>query len=183
MTLKRLIPLALAGPLIAVTMGCTPSQIRAWQDWHAEDEASAEAFIRNGCGGQCERAESRQDDGGEEESTRSEDDDSDSSGSSSESSGDDSESSGSSGGSSSGYGKWAPIVECESGGDWDYNGGSGYDGGLQFAPSTWDAFGGDQYADFAYQASPAEQIAIAERVLDSQGWGAWPTCSRLAGYR
>ncbi|HET8614832.1 MAG TPA: transglycosylase family protein, partial [Actinomycetales bacterium] len=31
------------------------------------------------------------------------------------------------------------------------------------------------------RASRAEQIAIAEKVLDRQGWGAWPACSRKLG--
>ena len=31
---------------------------------------------------------------------------------------------------------WDRIAECESGRTWSYNGGSGYDGGLQFLPAT-----------------------------------------------
>ena len=81
------------------------------------------------------------------------------------------------------YGKWAPILRCESNGNWHIETGNGYSGGLQFAHSTWRAFGGGQYAPRASQASPEQQIAIAEKVLDSQGWRAWPTCSRKAGYR
>ncbi|HEX4359947.1 MAG TPA: transglycosylase family protein, partial [Pseudonocardia sp.] len=30
-------------------------------------------------------------------------------------------------------------------------------------------------------ASRAQQIAVAERVLAAQGWGAWPSCSRKVG--
>ena len=86
-------------------------------------------------------------------------------------------------GGSADYGKWAPILQCESGGNWHIETGNGYSGGLQFAHSTWRAFGGGQYASRASQATPEQQIAIAEKVLDSQGWGAWPTCSRKAGYR
>ena len=80
-------------------------------------------------------------------------------------------------------GVWDRLAECESGQRWDYNGGSGYDGGLQFLPSTWRAYGGTQYAQYAYQASREQQIDIAERVLDDVGWSAWPTCSRKLGLR
>lgn len=78
---------------------------------------------------------------------------------------------------------WDRLAECESGGNWSYNGGSGYDGGLQFAPSTWRAMGGTEYADYAWQATRAQQIVIAERTLEAAGWGAWPGCSRQLGLR
>jgi LysM repeat protein len=76
---------------------------------------------------------------------------------------------------------WDRLANCESGGNWAINTGNGYYGGLQFSPSTWRAFGGGQYASSAHRASRAEQIAIAERVLARQGWGAWPACSRKLG--
>jgi len=81
------------------------------------------------------------------------------------------------------YAQWVRLAECESGSRWSYNGGSGYDGGLQFSPSTWTANGGGEFAQFAWQASAFEQMVIAERVLDQQGWRAWPTCSRKLGLR
>jgi hypothetical protein len=80
-------------------------------------------------------------------------------------------------------GVWATIAACESGGNWAINTGNGYYGGLQFAQSTWEAYGGLTYAPRADLASPAEQIAVAERTLASQGWGAWPACSSRAGLR
>jgi LysM repeat protein len=73
---------------------------------------------------------------------------------------------------------WSGVAECESGGNWSINTGNGYHGGLQFSPSTWSAYGGNAYAPRADLASPAEQIAVAERVLVGQGIGAWPTCGR-----
>lgn len=76
---------------------------------------------------------------------------------------------------------WDAIAECESGGDWSINTGNGYYGGLQFAPSTWREFGGTKYAPRADLATKEQQIAIAEKVLDVQGWGAWPACSRKLG--
>ncbi|MCF6526653.1 transglycosylase family protein, partial [Streptomyces sp. JJ36] len=76
---------------------------------------------------------------------------------------------------------WDRVAACESGGDWDINTGNGYYGGLQFAQSTWEAYGGTAYAPRADLASRAEQVAVAERVLGGQGPGAWPVCSRQAG--
>ena len=75
---------------------------------------------------------------------------------------------------------WDALAECESSGNWSANTGNGYSGGLQFSPSTWRAFGGE---GSAHNASRSEQIAVAERVLDGQGWGAWPACSRELGLR
>ncbi|MFJ3702710.1 MULTISPECIES: transglycosylase family protein [unclassified Streptomyces] len=74
---------------------------------------------------------------------------------------------------------WDRIAECESSGRWNINTGNGYHGGLQFAPSTWRAYGGGQYAPRADLATRSEQIAVGERVARSQGMGAWPTCGRL----
>jgi LysM repeat protein len=75
-------------------------------------------------------------------------------------------------------GPWDDIAQCESGGNWSANTGNGYSGGLQFAPSTWRAHGGSGSPS---SASREEQIAVAERVQASQGWGAWPNCSKKAG--
>ncbi|GAB17702.1 resuscitation-promoting factor [Gordonia effusa NBRC 100432] len=72
--------------------------------------------------------------------------------------------------------EWNQVAACESGGNWAINTGNGYQGGLQFSPSTWAAHGGTQYAPTADQATREQQIAIAERVLATQGNGAWPTC-------
>ncbi len=73
-------------------------------------------------------------------------------------------------------GEWDRVAGCESGGNWAINTGNGYHGGLQFSPGTWSGHGGGEYALVAYQASKEEQIAVAERVLASQGKGAWPSC-------
>ncbi|WP_431990048.1 transglycosylase family protein [Streptomyces albogriseolus] len=76
---------------------------------------------------------------------------------------------------------WEKVAACESTGNWDINTGNGYYGGLQFSQSTWEAFGGTRYAPRADLATEDQQIAIAEKVLDGQGPGAWPTCSVRAG--
>lgn len=82
---------------------------------------------------------------------------------------------------------WYSLAVCESGMNgaprWGYNGSSGYDGGLQFHPNTWTAFGGGEYTPEAWQATPQQQIEIGERVLTKQGWGAWPSCSSKLGLR
>lgn len=79
--------------------------------------------------------------------------------------------------------EWDRLASCESTYQWHYNGSSGFDGGLQFSPSTWRAYGGEQYAAYAWGATPEQQIAVAERVLwagwgphGPQGRGAWPGC-------
>ncbi|MGP4010306.1 transglycosylase family protein [Streptomyces sp. 4N124] len=72
--------------------------------------------------------------------------------------------------------EWDAVAQCEAGGNWSINTGNGYYGGLQFSASTWAAYGGTQYAATADQASKAQQIAIAEKVLAGQGKGAWPNC-------
>ncbi|HUL97944.1 MAG TPA: transglycosylase family protein [Mycobacterium sp.] len=73
-------------------------------------------------------------------------------------------------------GEWDQVARCESGGNWAINTGNGYQGGLQFAPSTWSSAGGSEFAPAAHLASRDEQIAVAERVLARQGRGAWPVC-------
>lgn len=76
---------------------------------------------------------------------------------------------------------WDRLAQCEAGGNWAINTGNGYQGGLQFSPSTWTAHGGGQFAATANQATREQQIIVAERVLASQGWGAWPSCSSRLG--
>ena len=76
---------------------------------------------------------------------------------------------------------WSAIAMCESSGNWSANTGNGFWGGLQFTPSTWFAYGGgpfDGVGPFPYSSSA--QIAVGERVLASQGPGAWPNCFQWA---
>ncbi|MDT0475159.1 transglycosylase family protein [Streptomyces griseoviridis] len=76
---------------------------------------------------------------------------------------------------------WNKVAACESSGNWSINTENGFYGGLQFTRSTWAAYGGTAYAPRADQATKSEQIAVAEKVLDGQGPGAWPVCSQRAG--
>ena len=78
---------------------------------------------------------------------------------------------------------WDSLAQCEAGGDWAADNDDGFYGGLQFLPETWQDFGGGSYAPYANQATREEQIAIAKRVLASQGWLAWPACSEKLGLR
>ncbi|MEY9990223.1 hypothetical protein ABIE67_002255 [Streptomyces sp. V4I8] len=78
---------------------------------------------------------------------------------------------------------WGCVAACESGGDWHINTGNGHYGGLQFSQQTWEGFGGAKYAARADLATRREQIEIARKVVASQGWGAWPHCSRRYGLK
>ncbi|RAX44807.1 transglycosylase [Arthrobacter sp. AQ5-06] len=73
---------------------------------------------------------------------------------------------------------WDSLAQCESGGNWATNTGNGYSGGLQFSASTWAAYGG---TGSAADASREQQIAVAEQIQASQGWGAWPSCAAELG--
>jgi LysM repeat protein len=76
---------------------------------------------------------------------------------------------------------WDAIAQCESGGNWGINTGNGFSGGLQFTPGTWAAYGGKQYAGSANKATREQQIAVAEKVKQGQGIGAWPVCGKRSG--
>ncbi|WP_099184294.1 transglycosylase family protein [Mycobacterium kansasii] len=72
--------------------------------------------------------------------------------------------------------EWDQVARCESGGNWAINTGNGYYGGVQFTPGTWASHGGGEFAPSAQLATREQQIAVAERVLATQGRGAWPVC-------
>ncbi|MFF4450384.1 transglycosylase family protein [Streptomyces sp. NPDC001502] len=76
---------------------------------------------------------------------------------------------------------WDCVADCESGGRWAVNTGNGFYGGLQFWQPTWEEFGGPAFAERADLASRVQQIRVAEDVLGSQGWNAWPVCSKRYG--
>ena len=78
-------------------------------------------------------------------------------------------------------GIWDALAACESGGDWSINTGNGYYGGLQFSSSTWQAYGGGEFASRADLASRSEQITVAERVRAAGGFGSWPSCAAGLG--
>lgn len=66
---------------------------------------------------------------------------------------------------------WSLLAACESGGRWHIRDASGrFGGGLQIA------------APGVERLSVAEQIEWARTILDRQGPGAWPVCSRRIGW-
>ena len=78
---------------------------------------------------------------------------------------------------------WSRLANCESGGRWHINTGNGYYGGLQISPRTWRAFGGRKFARTPHMATKRQQVRVAKRIKNRQGWGAWPHCSRRIGVR
>jgi hypothetical protein len=75
---------------------------------------------------------------------------------------------------------WDLIAACESSGRWSLNVGT-YDGGFQFLPSTWRSWGGTDFAPYAWQATRAEQITVANRSGRTDPWlKPWPVCGRKA---
>lgn len=79
------------------------------------------------------------------------------------------------------WSRWDTLAACESGGNWHTNTGNGYYGGVQESLSFWRSFGGLRFTARPDLATREQQIAVAERGLAAQGWGAWPTCSVMTG--
>ncbi len=77
---------------------------------------------------------------------------------------------------------WDVVAQFESGNNWANadTGNNGHWGGLQFSPSTWNAFGGQQFAPMPHLATREQQMAIADNTAfygyngtSPQGLGAW----------
>lgn len=62
---------------------------------------------------------------------------------------------------------WQAMARCETGNNWQ-NGGE-YAGGLGIYVGTWRQWGGREFAPTPDQATPAQQIVVANRV-STQGW-------------
>jgi resuscitation-promoting factor RpfB len=96
---------------------------------------------------------------------------------------------------------WDDLADCESG-DWDRDGNpiegtarwdyglefahegfEQFQGGLNFHPDTWNEFRDPDMPDDAGYADREQEIIVGERVLEAQGWQAWPVCSRMLGLR
>ncbi|MDT0346865.1 transglycosylase family protein [Streptomyces litchfieldiae] len=76
---------------------------------------------------------------------------------------------------------WDRAAECESGGVWSANTGNGYFGGLQLTLGMWEEYGGLEFAARPDLASRAQQISVAERILEDLGKEAFPACGVLSG--
>ena len=81
----------------------------------------------------------------------------------------------------SGNSVWDDLAQCESGGNWSINTGNGYYGGLQFSLSTWNGYGGAEFAEYPHEATRAEQITVAERLRAARGYQPWPACRDKLG--
>lgn len=142
--MRRWAALAIALVMLALT-ACSPHELEAWVQWHDTDPAAAEEFAR-----QPDVAADLAT--GEHESSNHStirNDHAD---------------------------RWEAIAWCESGRQWGLratNRTGTYGGGLMIRDNVWRAYGGGEFAGTADQASKAEQIEVAERILDDVGWGAW----------
>lgn len=67
---------------------------------------------------------------------------------------------------------WDGIARCETGGNWHMQG-STFSGGVGFANTTWNGFGGREFAPNAGQATREQQIIVAERVYARYGLSGW----------
>lgn len=78
------------------------------------------------------------------------------------------------------YREWLCIHSYE--GAWN-DPGAPYYGGLQFASSTWERNGGLRYASSADQATPLQQMWIAESAWKESGgsFSQWPNTARRCG--
>jgi hypothetical protein len=69
---------------------------------------------------------------------------------------------------------WAPIIECESGGNpRATNARSTASGLVQFLDSSWKDYGGGQFSARAKDATPAQQMQIAEAAYQRSGLTPW----------
>lgn len=57
---------------------------------------------------------------------------------------------------------WDKVAQCETGGNWKDKG--NFSGGLGIAQSTWQGYGGYQFARTPARATRLEQITIANRI-------------------
>lgn len=71
---------------------------------------------------------------------------------------------------------WDRLAQCEASGNWAANTGNGYYGGLQFDLSTWQGYGGTEFAAYPHEATREEQIIVAERLRAARGYQPWPAC-------
>jgi len=71
---------------------------------------------------------------------------------------------------------WDRVAVCEEGGNWQADG-SRFSGGLGITRANWANYGGLQYAPEAAEATPDEQIMVAERIQsyppDQHGCSSW----------
>jgi len=71
---------------------------------------------------------------------------------------------------------WDRVAMCEEGGNWQADG-SRFSGGLGITRANWSIYGGLRYAPSGAQATPDEQIMVAQRIQysppDQYGCRSW----------
>ena len=71
---------------------------------------------------------------------------------------------------------WNRVALCEEGGNWQADG-SRFSGGLGITRANWSMYGGLQYAPSGAQATPDQQIMVAQRIQysppDRYRCGSW----------
>jgi len=71
---------------------------------------------------------------------------------------------------------WNRVASCEEGGNWQADG-PRFSGGLGISRTNWVAYGGLQYAPSGAQATPDQQIMVAQRIQfsppDQYGCSSW----------
>ena len=71
---------------------------------------------------------------------------------------------------------WGRVAMCEEGGNWHVDG-PRFSGGLGITRANWAAYGGLQYAPSGAQATPDQQIMVAQRIQgtvpDQYGCRGW----------
>lgn len=71
---------------------------------------------------------------------------------------------------------WSRVASCEEGGNWEADG-PRFSGGLGITRANWANYGGLQYGPSAAQATPDQQIMVAERIQysppDQYGCSSW----------
>lgn len=139
--------LALVGiGAIAALSACTPQELAGWMDWNAKDPAAAQAFAM-----QPEIQASLATGEHEQQAPAP---------------------------TSNWSVNWDRVANCESGGNWGHgivrNRYGSFSGGLMIMVSAWRQFGGQEFADHAGNATKAQQIIVAERIVDRVGFDdAW----------
>ena len=67
--------------------------------------------------------------------------------------------------------KWAKVNICETGGNW-HTRGPIYSGGLGILEVNWMAYGGWKFGA-EYAATPAEQVFIAMKIQEANGYAGY----------
>jgi resuscitation-promoting factor RpfA len=73
---------------------------------------------------------------------------------------------------------WAAVRQCESGGNYSINNGTGFYGAYQMTADAWHSVG---FSGVPSSASPAMQDEAARRLYARYGTAPWPACGKRYG--